>query len=449
MKKIYLLIVVFFSSLVSLKAQNACQNANFSMGNFTNWIGRTGTCCPINTPTVGIVPGRHTIMTPGTDPVTGNQLQLVPPGYNFSARLGNNGTGAQGEALQYSFLVSPANALFIYNYAVVLEDPGHTPAQQPRFELRVMDAGGNTIPCTFYQVAAAGSIPGFQNFGAVRWKNWTQVGVDLSSYTGQIVTIEARSGDCSLGGHFGYGYIVGDCRPLEIVVQYCLGDTSALLIAPSGFQSYQWSDGVGIVGTDDTLVIYNPVPGQQNYSCTITSVTGCSATLTTLINPIIPLSGFLSDYVCNNTLNFTDTSLVYQDIINSWNWDFGDGNQSTAQNPSHTFPDSGWYNVSLHVQTAVGCVDDIVMPVYVEANPEADFSVPDSCSFTRVFTDLSNVFSGNNLTNWNWNFGDASTSNMQNPTHTYPSNGSYTVTLTVTDDEGCTSSISHPVVINP
>src|SRR5690606_3426290 len=81
----------------ALNAQNQnCVNAAFELGNFTNWTGATGSCCPINTPTNGIVNGRHTIVTsPGTDPVTGNGLQLAPGGnYTTAARIGNSSTGA-------------------------------------------------------------------------------------------------------------------------------------------------------------------------------------------------------------------------------------------------------------------------------------------------------------------------------------------------------------------
>ncbi|MBW7936824.1 MAG: PKD domain-containing protein, partial [Flavobacteriales bacterium] len=230
-------------------------------------------------------------------------------------------------------------------------------------------------------------------------------------------------------------------------VQYCEGDTSAMLIAPNGFQSYQWSDGVGIVGTDDTLVIYNPTPGQQNYSCTITSVTGCQATLSVMIDPIIPLAGFLGDYVCDHTIDFTDTTLVYQDVINNWSWDFGDGNQSTAQNPSHVYLDSGWYNVTLQVQSSVGCRDTVVIPVYIKNNPIADFSVPDTCSLQLAFTDLSSSFNGNQLVNWDWDFDDGNQAVIQNPNHTYAAIGTFNVILTVTDNDGCTDTITQPVIV--
>ena len=89
-----MLILVFLSINIKAQINQDCPNANFAMGDFTNWGGYTGTCCPINVPTIGIVAGRHTIMTPGTDPIV-PALQTVPNGFTQSARLGNSSTGAQ------------------------------------------------------------------------------------------------------------------------------------------------------------------------------------------------------------------------------------------------------------------------------------------------------------------------------------------------------------------
>ena len=119
---------LFYSFLILVLAQfnaiaqnNAgCPNANLSMGNFTNWQGYTGNYAN-PAATMGIVAGRHTIMTgAGTDPFSCGGLPLVPPGSTSSARLGNSGTGAQGEQLRYTMTVSPQNALFIYKYASYL-----------------------------------------------------------------------------------------------------------------------------------------------------------------------------------------------------------------------------------------------------------------------------------------------------------------------------------------
>ncbi|UPT65222.1 MAG: hypothetical protein M0D57_11635 [Sphingobacteriales bacterium JAD_PAG50586_3] len=108
-------LAVAFILLLGLSAQAQCPNADFESGNFTNWQGRTGTCCPITTPGNGIVAGRHTIMTgAGIDPNSCGQVPVVAPGSTFSARLGNAGSGSQAERLIYTFNVTPkATLLYI------------------------------------------------------------------------------------------------------------------------------------------------------------------------------------------------------------------------------------------------------------------------------------------------------------------------------------------------
>jgi len=380
---------------------------------------------------------------PGTDPNTGNILQLIPPGYNFSARIGNNNTGAEAEALRYTYVPDLTSALFIYNYAVVLEDPSHTPAEQPRFEIQVRDQFGNIIPCTFYEVAAGNGIPGFQNFGTTRWKDWTTVGVDLTAYINTPVTIEVRTGDCDLGGHYGYGYVVGDCQPLEIEVTYCLGDTMALLTAPDGFSSYYWSTGQ----TTQSIVVANP--GTQTITCTITSVTGCQATLNTLVEPIDVMPGFLTSTACYQNSQFTDTTNAQNDQIAQWSWDFGDGNTSTAQNPAHTYGAPGTYTVELVATSASGCSDSSTYTVTIEPDPVADFAVPPTCGLDASFTDNSTIAGANApIVGWQWNFGDGNTSAAQNPTHTYATQGTWNVSLTVTDNAGCTNTLVLPYTNN-
>src|SRR3990167_11438500 len=124
-----LLSAVLFVLFYQFSFGQGCPNANFSQNNFTGWSGFTGN---YNNPgqTHGIVNGRHTIInTQGVDPYSCGGLNMIPPGATSSCRLGNNGTGAQGEQLRYQMTVDATNALFVYKYAVVLEDPGHTPAE--------------------------------------------------------------------------------------------------------------------------------------------------------------------------------------------------------------------------------------------------------------------------------------------------------------------------------
>jgi hypothetical protein len=203
---LFIFITSFFSAALPLWAQNnaGCPNANFSMGNFTNWQGFTGN---YSNPaaSMGIVAGRHTVITAqGNDPFSCGGLQMIPPGSNFSARLGNSGTGAQGEQLRYTLNVTPQNALFIYKYAVVLEDPGHPPNAQPVFQMRLLDQNGTQIGgnCGQYTVYAGQPGQNFQTCGGVKWLPWTIVGVNLTAYTGQNVTIEFTTKDCDYSGHW-------------------------------------------------------------------------------------------------------------------------------------------------------------------------------------------------------------------------------------------------------
>lgn len=423
---------------------NQCPNADFSMNGFQNWIGGIGNCCPIVITNPNTIQnGRHTIMTPGLDPIVPT-LTRTPPGTPQSARLGNSQVGAQAESLTYSFTVSNQNALFVYRYAVVLEDPGHPPIAQPRFEMQVRNQNGGIIPCTFYQVAAGNNVPGFINYQNVRWRDWTTTGVNLLSYVGQVVTIEARTGDCDYSGHFGYAYLAAECRPLQIDITYCIGDTVATLVAPPGFVGYQWSNGA----TTQQISIINPTWGQNVYQVTLTSATGCTAQLSANINPVLPTAHFNWQGLCNGQIQFTDSTVIPGVQPAVWNWNFGDGGQSSFPNPIHTYQNPGPYNVTLISSAQVGCEDTVTLPIIVPPIPYADFNFDTLCGLSKTFTDQSTIASPGGIVSWFWDFGDGTTDTNQNPIHTYNTPGNFNVTLIIQDSVGCNDTITKPITVN-
>ena len=147
LKKLFFLLLLVFN-LVCFSQSSSCVNADFELGNLNGWNGQTGTCCPINTSSSLIISGRHTIMSgTGTDPYTCNTVPIVAPGGRYSARLGNSGNGRQAEKLSYRIpIVDASNALFIYKYAVVFQNPSdHTAADQPRFEIKVLNSSNQII----------------------------------------------------------------------------------------------------------------------------------------------------------------------------------------------------------------------------------------------------------------------------------------------------------------
>jgi len=116
----------------------------------------------------------------------------------------------------------------------------------------------------------------------------------------------------------------------------------------------------------------------------------------------------------------------------SWAWSFGDGDSSSDQNPTHTYDAAGTYAVKLTARNDGGSNSKNQLVTVPSGDPPAvDFTF-EVDGFTVHFLDAST----GNPTSWSWLFGDDDTSNEQNPSHTYTSAGTFTVTLTATNDAG-------------
>ena len=127
-------------------------------------------------------------------------------------------------------------------------------------------------------------------------------------------------------------------------------------------------------------------------------------------------------------INFDDWSLGNP---TQWAWDFGDGNTATIQNPSHSYSSAGTYDVCLIVSDA--CYSDTVCQSITisAANPlVAQFTVVAN-NLSVEFTDASTP--AGTITAWNWDFGDGTTSAIQNPTHTYTTEGMFNACLVIED----------------
>jgi gliding motility-associated-like protein len=143
---------------------------------------------------------------------------------------------------------------------------------------------------------------------------------------------------------------------------------------------------------------------------------------------------------------FTFTNLAPPDNIQSYFWDFGDGNTSTQASPTYTYPDTGVYTLKLVVNRGLPCTDSATALVRVFPGFSPDFGMAGQCANVPVqFTDLTTAAYGQAF-KWNWNFGDFSspsnTSTLQNPTHIYTSTGNYTVTFIVETTKGCIDTLT-------
>jgi PKD repeat protein len=154
----------------------------------------------------------------------------------------------------------------------------------------------------------------------------------------------------------------------------------------------------------------------------------------------IPRADFIADKTRGGapiTVTFTDKSVG---MPTSWMWNFGDGSTSADQNPSHTYTTLGTFTVSLTASNKDG-QDLTTKSDYIVTTlaPVADFKADrqlGKAPFVVQFTDLSS----NSPTAWKWDFGDGSTSSLQNPSHIYQREGSYDVSLTATNQYGSDTS---------
>lgn len=135
---------------------------------------------------------------------------------------------------------------------------------------------------------------------------------------------------------------------------------------------------------------------------------------------------------------FSDESTIASGYsIVSWSWDMGDGSGPiTLVDPIFSYADTGMYDVALTVVSGEGCSSTFTQTVHVTPVPSASFTYVGDCEGNPIaFTNTSTIDAGN--LNYSWNFGDSGTSTDESPTHTYAIDGTYTVTLTVTSDDGC------------
>lgn len=210
----------------------------------------------------------------------------------------------------------------------------------------------------------------------------------------------------------------------------CPGSQAVLDAGYPGY-SYVWSTGE----TTQTI----SVDSAATYSVTVTDANGCTgssqSTLTvgggTLINN--PMSA--------DACSGQQANLDAGNPGNHYLWSTGDTTQTIAVNAA------GNYNVV--VTDADGCTISFTSNVVINPLPTVAFSATSVCqNDSNIFSNTSTVASGA-ITNYQWNFGDGSTSTLSNTNHSYSGSGSYTVSLTATTDSGCVTNLSKPVTVYP
>lgn len=212
-----------------------------------------------------------------------------------------------------------------------------------------------------------------------------------------------------------------------------------------------WIDPIQDSLAGDTTFSEVILPGANLFEFHVLDDLGCYWDTSITINATpSPVGDFDFTNTClhQQPFVFQNTS-VGNNTVSSAFWNFGDGNTSNTLSPSHIYSLAGDYTVSLEVTNNNGCKDDTSILVTVFPEPIADFQNSLACLGEELFFgDLSSTIPGTNIVSWNWDFNDGSlVSTDQNPSHLFPDNQLYQVTLVVENNHGCLDTITKPIEV--
>ena len=222
--------------------------------------------------------------------------------------------------------------------------------------------------------------------------------------------------------------LLNNCVPIDVVFQ----DSSINPI------SWDWNFNNGFSSNSQNPTqqfIYFPFDSVQ---LNITDNNGCVDSIKKAI-----VNNFNAKFIASDTILCAGTNITFNpvsEIVNSFQWDFGDGNISSDSVPSHIYQSPGFYDVKLIASDGQGCIDTTILINYIEVKQViADFSHISNGNCPPVVTSFTNLSSG--ASNYNWDFGDNLNSTIENPAHSYTTGGYYNVSLISSDNFGCADTL--------
>ncbi|MGB3948973.1 MAG: PKD domain-containing protein, partial [Bacteroidia bacterium] len=459
-------------------ASGECGNIDFETGDFSEWSGKTGDnpgCCGTN----GLVSNgvnaatndanaQHTIMTgTATDPCGGFPVVAPPmPGQvqgTYSCRLGNSAVGAKAEQIEIVFTPSLANNIFTYQYAAVLENAGHDEADQPFFRVEMLDGNDVPIPCTTVKyIAEFGNsaddfIPS-PNCNGVSYLPWSTVSVDLIGYIGVPVTVRFTTGDCTAGGHYGYGYLNAECTQLAVIQidSLCTGGSVSLKAPKEADNTYNWT-GPGGPYTGDSISVSQP----GNYTVTMESASGCIKVITyTVVEYPTAFVNVIPDQtICSNEAATLTATLSGAATSGTWTGGTGTFTPSNTSinctyTPSAAEITAGTATLVFTTNNPTGPCPAATDTVKITINPQATVSAGVDQTICFGNTVLLSATVGGASTTGFWTGGNGtyapdntSTTTVYTPTTPEATSGTVTLVFTTDDPVGPCPSVNDTMVI--
>lgn len=485
-------------------ASTGCPNMGFENYNFSGWTGETGnvstgTSSPIYATTGSLIVNSagmnvneknltnyHTILTIPPTNANGpgyfaagydtnatklvgsaniSQIPLISP-YSFdgvSTRMLGQHANNEACKLKYITTTSATNKQLVFSYAVVLEDPsGHAAGESPYFRVEVRnETTGLLLPgCTSYTFNPKSTVASDSlflsshqiAFDPVKYRKWQLYSVDLSTLPlGTNVSLNFEVGGCTLGGHVGYAYVDAECGGLGSPYVNMCGSSFATLVAPAGYNQYQWFElpaNTPISGaTNDTLIIPS-VTTNTLYAVQMVSPGGCTLTLTDTIKATtVKIININSSASCaggnsgsaNVVANGSNGIYTY-----TWTNTSTGAVVSNQQNPTNLA--AGNYSVVV-ASTSCGLASAVV-------------SVPTAPPFyltqTKSFCGTSTYIPKTGGSNYTWYYGSGSTAtvipapNGTNDTlRIQNAIDGDDYTLVYTTSSGCKDSIKYTLAVTP
>lgn len=253
---------------------------------------------------------------------------------------------------------------------------------------------------------------------------------------------------------------VGNC---SAAYQYTVsGSTVSFASTVTGLTpyTYLWDFGDNTLGTSANPVhTYNGF-GPYNVCLTIADHNGCTSSYCDSVSlsntSLCPASyTWVQDSSSQSIIFDNTTSGTTGAYLFTSTWDFGDGTTSNAGNPTHYYAAAGTYYVCLTTTIQISpmgptctgyfCDSVTVNPVNAFCSAGFQYTGSPAGNSTILFTSFA---TGAPPLVYAWDFGDGSSSTQASPNHTYNANGTYNVCLTITDNNGCTSSFCDSVLVN-
>ncbi|HCS19993.1 MAG TPA: hypothetical protein DIW47_05425, partial [Bacteroidetes bacterium] len=220
---------------------------------------------------------------------------------------------------------------------------------------------------------------------------------------------------------------------------------------PSGTPSYEWNFGDGsALGSGTNPTHQYTTPGVYEVTMTVTA-DGCSDMVSNYVTYApMPVPDFTpSATTCNSDeVSFTNGTTISSGQV-GYSWDFGDLiGTSTQVNPNYEYDIFGTIDVTLTATSDFGCVDMITKQINLIESPKADFTSSLLCDKDNVDFTNATVEPASANTTYEWAFSDGASYMTKDVSRSFPSIGTYTVTLKAFADNGCLNEITRTISVD-